>query len=123
LFLPLLLKFSGIIFLGIGDSLAAIVGKRFGRLTLPVSGKSIEGFLAGFIGMVISVIMIVFYKGFGDHGKLAILLKLNVYKNLFMILAAVSFAETFTKQMDNLIIPYIMYIMLGHMDLAAYNRS
>ena len=120
LFLPLLIKLSGVIFLGLGDALAAIIGKKYGRFALPISGKTIEGFFACYLSMAIPFVYIIYAIGVGEEHHFMI--KLNVIKNIFMILALGSFMETFTLQMDNLIVPYVLYMSLGHMDLIAFNQ-
>jgi dolichol kinase len=52
-------SFSGVISLGIGDSLASIGGKRFGRTTWhSKTRKTLEGSFFGFIGMLISWIVL-----------------------------------------------------------------
>ena len=65
-FLPHLMKLSGIIFLGLGDAFAAIIGKKYGKITLPISGKTIEGFFACFISMAIPIVYLIASYGFGD---------------------------------------------------------
>jgi hypothetical protein len=44
---------------------------------------------------------------------LALLIKVNVYKNILIIVAGASIGETFTLQMDNFVIPYILFMALG----------
>lgn len=55
-------SFSGLISLGIGDSLASIGGKGFGRNTWhSKTRKTLEGSFCGFIGMLISWILLNYY--------------------------------------------------------------
>ncbi len=44
------IAFAAIVFLAIGDTLAALVGVQFGKRKLPGTGKSLEGSLACFVG-------------------------------------------------------------------------
>lgn len=46
---------SALVFLSIGDSLAALIGKRFGRTKL-VSGRTLEGSLAALLGCLVFAI-------------------------------------------------------------------
>jgi len=57
------MKLSGVLFLGLGDSLAAIIGKKYGQNSFFLTGKTMEGFLACAIAMIISFMTIVLYKG------------------------------------------------------------
>ncbi len=62
-FLPLLMKLSGTLFLGLGDSLAAIIGKKYGTNSFFITGKTMEGLFACAISLTISFMTIVLYKG------------------------------------------------------------
>jgi len=47
--------YSGILALGIGDTMASVVGKTFGRLRWPGSLKTVEGTLAGIMSQLLFV--------------------------------------------------------------------
>jgi dolichol kinase len=79
----------GILVLGVGDSLAAIVGSQFGRFRWCGSRKTIEGSMAMWMGM--AMCCCVFQREQQQHW-----------------IAAVTFTtllEAFTTQIDNLILP------------------
>lgn len=45
---------TGVLVLGIGDALASVVGKRYGRLHWPKSSKTIEGSLAFLVSVTLA---------------------------------------------------------------------
>lgn len=82
-----------------------IIFKAFFGFFLIDSDKSVEGTIAGIVsqGLVLPVLI---YFGFVQS---------NVYliaKYLFAIVAA-SIVETFTDQVDNLVLPLVTYILLS----------
>jgi len=76
LFLPLLMKLSGVFFLGLGDSFAAIIGKKYGRTRIYLTGKSLEGTLSCFISLTIAFSCVIFMKGINYDEKLNVVSKL-----------------------------------------------
>jgi len=94
---PLLLL-SGVLSIGIGDSFASIFGSKFGRTIIPQTQKSVEGMMASILAQL------VFVKA------------LNMELNLVLVtgICAVSIVETLTTQVDNLVLPFVMYIVLKH---------
>ena len=94
---PLLLL-SGVLSIGIGDSFASIFGSKFGRNIIPQTQKSVEGMMASILAQL------VFVKA------------LNMELNLVLVagICAVSIVETLTTQVDNLVLPFVMYIVLKH---------
>lgn len=46
-----LLKLSGILILGVGDSFAAIIGKYYGTHNLPYTNKTVQGLFACFFSI------------------------------------------------------------------------
>ncbi|KRY31926.1 Dolichol kinase [Trichinella spiralis] len=92
--------FSGIISVGVGDAMAALVGSRFGRHRMSKnSSKSVEGLFANFISMIL--LLFVF----------AVILDEPLKKDPLFIIrailgcAGVALFEARTGQMDNLILP------------------
>lgn len=57
------MKLSGVLFLGLGDSLAAIIGKKYGKHALTLSGKTMEGSFACFLSLGISFYYIILTRG------------------------------------------------------------
>jgi hypothetical protein len=41
---------------------------------------------------------------------------MKMYKNVAMMAIGTSIGEAFTMQMDNLVIPYILYLVLEHLE-------
>jgi len=74
------MKLSGVLFLGLGDSLAAIIGKKYGKNALTLSGKTMEGSLACFFSLGISFYYIIFTRGCNFNIKFPILSYVAIYK-------------------------------------------
>ena len=96
---------SGVVFLGIGDAFAAVVGSRYGRSCWTTKGtKTTEGSWA----CVISV-SIVYYIICYLHEN-------YLFRELFMVLIfatlIASIAEGMTFQFDNLICPIVYFISI-----------
>lgn len=52
------IQFIGVIVLGVGDSFAAIVGSKFGRVKLFKTNKSLEGMIAFVVSTYLSGVII-----------------------------------------------------------------
>ena len=81
----------GLIFIGVSDSMAAIIGKRFGRIRL-VSKKSLEGSIAYLVSGLIAFSVL---RG-----------EIFTFEQFFMCLLS-AVLELCTQQNDNLIIPVL----------------
>ena len=90
-----LILLSGVISIGIGDSAASIVGSTFGRIRFPGSPKTLEGTLAS---ILFQVIFIYFLS--------------DLSWSVFASVAFVSFVEAFTTQVDNVVLPLVLYSLL-----------
>ncbi|XP_026481866.1 dolichol kinase isoform X2 [Ctenocephalides felis] len=99
--MPLL---AGLLSIGIGDTMASIIGSNFGRHKWKGSKKSVEGTLSSIIFQLLLVLLLV-YTGF---------VKGSCYNILQSIFAIVTNAliEAKTDQVDNLVLPIITYILL-----------
>jgi dolichol kinase len=100
-----IVSLSGVVFLGIGDAFAAVVGNRYGRSCWTTKGtKTTEGSWA----CVISV-SIVYYIICYLHEN-------YLFRELFMVLIfatlIASIAEGMTFQFDNLICPIVYFISI-----------
>jgi dolichol kinase len=100
--------YAGVISIGIGDSLAAIYGRRFGRRRWHrQTAKTIEGSTAMFIGQTLAALVILYC-----------LLKVNdaFAPMTIMHMAAVSAlctgVEVICSSMDNLVVPLVGYCLL-----------
>ena len=62
-FLPLLMKLSGSLFLGLGDAMAAIIGKTYGKTPLFMTGKTLEGCIACMVSLIVSFGTVMLWVG------------------------------------------------------------
>ncbi|XP_055867306.1 dolichol kinase-like isoform X1 [Biomphalaria glabrata] len=94
--------FSGVLSLGVGDSVACIFGSKFGQIYYPGSKKTVEGTLASIFSQIILV-------------SLASYLGLVQVSSALSVLIGVSLSslfEAFTDQIDNLMLPLALYPFL-----------
>ncbi|VIO90626.1 Uncharacterized protein BM_BM6885, partial [Brugia malayi] len=101
-----LYHFAGVATIGVGDSLAAIIGSKYGRLYWPKSQKTMEGSVAFAIGQFIFCILICLYYLKCD---------INMYQLLWIMLSSFTcaFFEAILPAMDNIILPVIAYLILS----------
>ena len=101
-----LIPFSGLLTVGIGDSAAAVVGSSIGRRKWLNSNKTIEGSVAAYFSMLAFSFLIQFYKtGEFVSGKPLFLL----CGRLFLV----TLAEVFVESNDNISLPlYLMIITI-----------
>ncbi|PWN19007.1 hypothetical protein BCV69DRAFT_288207 [Microstroma glucosiphilum] len=97
---------TGVLILGIGDALASIVGRRYGRLHWPASSKTIEGSAAFLSSVVFSAW---FLRVIGWCQDFSLLRYTGVVSILCLI-------EGVSEQNDNLILPIFgfIYLSLAH---------
>jgi dolichol kinase len=90
-----LLKYIGLVSLGIGDSMASIIGSTYGKMKIfPPTKRSLEGFIAGFLSTCLSLCL------------------LNGYLLNFKQILAVGLIflyEGYTLEIDNLVLPLFSY--------------
>ncbi|KAJ3665777.1 hypothetical protein Zmor_001252 [Zophobas morio] len=99
--LPLL---SGVLSIGVGDTAASIVGSKFGTHHWRGSRKTVEGTVACIGSQLLAIFLFVFC----DFIKLS---NMDYVKTaLAIIIGAITEAKT--DQVDNLVLPFIMYIIL-----------
>jgi len=91
---------SGILAIGIGDTMASIGGTWFGRNRWPETSKTVEGTLFS-IGSQFLVCQLLNYSGF---------IAISNYKCLLGICLS-SLLEAFTTEIDNLVLPLYLYIL------------
>ena len=97
-FLMSLLPFLGLIILGVGDSISAIIGVNFGRRHWPGgSSRTIEGSVCMFLSMMVAVML---HAGYQRFTELA-----NYSFEIAVVLAVISLIEASTSQVDNLCLP------------------
>lgn len=101
--LPLI---SGVLSIGIGDTFASLVGSKLGRFKWHKStNKTIEGSIA--CGLSQLVFIYILYRFGFIYGAMNIL----SFK-IIVSVVVVSIVEAFTDQVDNLVLPLIMYTIL-----------
>ena len=94
-----LLPFLGLIILGVGDSISAIIGVNFGRRHWPGgSSRTIEGSVCMFLSMVGTVML---HAGYQRFTELA-----NCSFETSVVMAVISLIEASTSQVDNLYLPF-----------------
>ncbi|ODQ63102.1 hypothetical protein NADFUDRAFT_11749, partial [Nadsonia fulvescens var. elongata DSM 6958] len=126
--LPVLLNGStpspaGVICLGLGDSTASLIGRRFGRHKWPNSSKSIEGTLAMVIAMMLGIYLAKSTLNFSLTVNLHddvddILVVNNTYSSLdnvglpqiLTVTVLTSLLEGIGEINDNIIVPLYMWI-------------
>ncbi|EPQ27994.1 uncharacterized protein PFL1_04321 [Pseudozyma flocculosa PF-1] len=93
---------SGVLVLGVGDALASVIGRRYGRIYWPASSKTVEGSLAFFASIVASA-WLLRLSGLCAH--------FSLWKYSFLT-ASLGLLEGVSEQNDNLLLP-IFAIMIG----------
>ncbi|XP_050293583.1 dolichol kinase [Anthonomus grandis grandis] len=101
--LPLL---SGLASIGIGDTAASYVGSKFGRFKWKGSSRTFEGTLACFVGQL-AFFYFLHYIGFIPNATSEYVIKIVASS------VVSSLVEAKTTQIDNLVLPLIMYIILS----------
>nr|CAG4637274.1 EOG090X0BFL [Ceriodaphnia reticulata] len=100
-----LLLCSGIVSLGVGDTAASIGGTLWGKTKFPGSSKSVEGTLCSMLAEI-CFMLILFYSGmFGVSSRLP-------WFSFLVSSVVTSLVEARTTQVDNLVLPLVMYIIL-----------
>ena len=104
-----LLPFMGIIVLGVGDAVGAVVGIYFGLHKWPGTKRTVEGSLGMFVSMVLCSVAILYLDPASGTSTLhgAALAGLYVSPQLMTL----SILEAFTSQIDNLCLPIAASIL------------
>ncbi|CAO1382517.1 unnamed protein product [Diamesa hyperborea] len=95
---------SGILSIGIGDTLASVVGSKIGKHKWHNSSKSVEGTLASIIGQSAFVYTLFALGCIPMTMKLAAICEVAILSNALI--------EARTNQVDNLVLPLVTYIIL-----------
>lgn len=94
---------AGVISLGISDAVAAAVGSRLGRCKWPGTQKTVEGTAAGFLAGLL---------GAGFWHWIVFQNSSIPWKGLCSVTAYAVLFESFTSQIDNLVLPLIQFCAL-----------
>ncbi|CAO4369695.1 unnamed protein product [Caenorhabditis nigoni] len=100
-FEPKLAHFAGVAAVGVGDSMAAIVGSTWGRTKWTGSEKSLEGTLAMMFSMLTYLLITnIFIR---DPSSVVSIISVSLIASLL---------EAYLTAMDNFILPFITYMIL-----------
>uniref|UniRef100_A0A8C5R375 dolichol kinase n=1 Tax=Leptobrachium leishanense TaxID=445787 RepID=A0A8C5R375_9ANUR len=99
-----LLPYSGVLAVGVGDTIASLCGSTFGEIKWPGTKKTFEGTTMSVFAQIIAVALILICDGGVNIN--------SGYAWLIWSIAVVSLLEAFTTQIDNLILPLYLHIML-----------
>ncbi|KAK9696494.1 hypothetical protein QE152_g31862 [Popillia japonica] len=99
--LPLI---SGLLSVGIGDTMASYVGKSFGKHKWAGSNKTIEGTVACMLSQFLTVYLL-FKLGYYN-------LQQNDVIRISVAVITVALVEAKTTQVDNIVLPLLMYSIL-----------
>jgi len=95
---------SGSVIVGVGDTAASVVGKRYGRLRWPDSKKTVEGTAAAFLATILAVEGLVWLGGAG----------LGLNRPALVVAAFLACVlEAVTEQVDNLYLPVYFSSLLA----------
>ncbi|GLH04860.1 Dolichol kinase [Gryllus bimaculatus] len=95
---------SGLLSVGVGDTLASSIGSRFGRHKWPGSNKSIEGTIACVVGQMLAIIVLYL------SGVIQLSSWVSVTIPVSVILTSV--IEAKTDQVDNLVLPLVNFLVI-----------
>ncbi|KJE92803.1 hypothetical protein CAOG_08733 [Capsaspora owczarzaki ATCC 30864] len=99
---------AGLAALGVGDAMASLVGVNWGRTRWPGTSKSVVGTLGGGVAMFVLLLGVVLVFPGGASS-----LTLARFVQLALGCTATALFETFTQQIDNLVLPLFSYAVLS----------
>lgn len=91
---------SGVMCIGIGDSFASIIGSKFGKVKIFNTEKTLEGLLASVLSQIAFIQLL----------QTATLVQMNAL--IVIPIVITSIIEAFTTQVDNVALPFVMYILM-----------
>uniref|UniRef100_A0A914VTJ5 dolichol kinase n=1 Tax=Plectus sambesii TaxID=2011161 RepID=A0A914VTJ5_9BILA len=98
--------FAGVATVGVGDSMAAICGRRFGRTKWPGSRKSVEGSLALVVSQSIALLLAIHLL------KKYELLTFGYFCYILLGAFVCAIVEGVCRSADNIILPFVGYWFL-----------
>ena len=101
----ILLPFSGVISLGVGDSFASIAGKTFAKMKILGSSKTYIGMLACISSQFLAFLLLMV----STTGYISLKSAVLVFCAAFLT----GIVECVTSQIDNLVLPPVTYILLA----------
>ena len=105
----LLMNFSGLITIGVADSLSSIFGSLFGTLKWHSrTPKTVQGTIAGFAGTYLINMLLILVLGIHDEWLTVIRIPTMTLASAFVCLM-----EAATDQIDNLFLPLFYFTLLN----------
>lgn len=102
-----LAPFAGILSLGIGDTMASVVGYQFGRVRVSRhSRKTAEGTLAGILSMFLAACALAPHVAAPPQS-------LAEWAAVFAATSAAGLLEAYTRQLDNAFVPLVYFALLS----------
>ncbi|NXF77955.1 DOLK kinase, partial [Sclerurus mexicanus] len=98
-----LVPYSGVLAVGVGDTIASVFGSTVGEIKWPGTKKTFEGTMTAIFAQIIAVALILIFDS-----------SVNLNSSYAWILASVSLVsllEAYTTQIDNLLLPLYLQIM------------
>ncbi|XP_010283955.1 PREDICTED: dolichol kinase [Phaethon lepturus] len=98
-----LVPYSGVLAVGVGDTIASVFGSTMGEIKWPGTKKTFEGTMTAIFAQIIAVALILIFDS-----------SVNLNSGYAWILASVSLVsllEAYTTQIDNLLLPLYLQIM------------
>ncbi|XP_032563857.1 dolichol kinase [Chiroxiphia lanceolata] len=98
-----LVPYSGVLAVGVGDTIASVFGSTMGEIKWPGTKKTFEGTMTAIFAQIIAVALILIFDS-----------SVNLNSSYAWILASVSLVsllEAYTTQIDNLLLPLYLQIM------------
>ncbi|KAG8447954.1 hypothetical protein GDO86_015166 [Hymenochirus boettgeri] len=98
------LPYCGVLAVGVGDSIASVCGSALGEIKWPGTKKTFEGTLMSIFAQIIVAALILIFDSSVNLN--------NGYVWILGSITLVSLLEAFTTQIDNLILPLYLHILL-----------
>ena len=92
--------YSGLLSVGVGDAVASVVGSKYGKRKVFGTNKTLEGVAASVVSQMGVLFLFHLFLGYTFH-----------LWHLFTVVV-VSLAELVTTEIDNLVLPLLMYMLL-----------
>ncbi|XP_060565278.1 uncharacterized protein LOC132724437 [Ruditapes philippinarum] len=95
--------YAGLISVGVGDGVASVIGRKYGKHKWPGRKKSIEGTCAAIISQIIAVYLLSFANIPGGL----------VTMEIVVCVVLTSLLEALTHQIDNLVVPIFAWVLFA----------
>ncbi|XP_049594794.1 dolichol kinase [Syngnathus scovelli] len=99
-----LVPYAGVLAVGIGDTAASVLGSAVGEIRWPGTKKTMEGTATSVLAQIVGVaLLLIFDVGVNLNGA---------YSWILSSVALVAMLEAYTSQIDNLLLPLYLLILL-----------